>query len=273
MSTAPIRYLPPAADGVLAPSQSNRRIGVVMIHGFTSIPDSLMPWATGLAAAGAAVALPLLTGHGTRWQDMNRVPASQWRRDVRDAVDSLEDLCGPLDEIVVAGLSMGGTLALDAAAHRDVSHVLLVNPALRLKTFDTLGGAVAPLVHRVFPSIAPIADDIARSGISEGAYPRTPVAAVPELAALIRTVRSGLGAITAPVTVFRSNQDHVIPESSMRVLRTGLTRTAGYTEHRLLDSFHVATLDYEANIIIEESLRALGAALPVNLRSSGGGPR
>lgn len=265
MAQAPIQYLPPAADGVLAPSRSNRRIGVVMVHGFTSIPASLMPWATGLAEAGAAVSLPLLSGHGTRWQDMTRVSAGQWREDIRHAVDSMEYLGKPVDEIVVAGLSMGGALALDAAAHRDVSHVLLVNPALRLKPLDAWGGALAPLLHQVIPSVAPIADDIARPGVSEGAYPRTPVAAVAELAALIRTVGAELESVTAPITVFRSDQDHVIPESSMRVLREGTSHAARYTEHRLADSFHVATLDYDADFIIEESVRAVAAprtALP-----------
>lgn len=258
MATASTRYLSPAADGVLAPARSQRRIGVVMIHGFTSAPTSLMPWATGLAEAGAAVSLPLLTGHGTRWQDMVGVPASLWRRDVRRALDALHYDGEPVDEIVVAGLSMGGTLALDAAAHREVSHVLLVNPALRLKTLDAAGGLLAPLLHRFVPSVTPIADDIALSGVTEGAYPRTPVAAVAELAALVRTVRSGLGRVTAPVTVFRSDQDHVIPESSMRILRGGLIRSATLVEHRLHDSFHVATLDHDGPFILEESVRALG---------------
>lgn len=261
MAKASIHYMPPAADGVLAPSRTNRKIGVVMIHGFTSVPESIRHWATGLAEAGVAVSLPLLSGHGTRWQDMNRVSAGHWRDDVRQAVDSLHYQGEPVDEIVVAGLSMGATLALDAAAHREVSHVLLVNPALRLKTLDAWGGALAPLLHRVIPSVKPVADDIARPGVTEGAYPRTPVAAVAELAALIRTVVPQLTSVTAPITVFRADQDHVIPESSMQVLRAGATNTAQYTEHRLSDSFHVATLDYDAEYIIEESVRALAAPL------------
>lgn len=246
-------------NGPLAPRHSGRHVGVLMLHGFTSSPTPLRPWAAALANAGAQVVLPTLAGHGTRWQDLVEVSAGQWRDDVRRAIDEL--LTGvygePVDELVLAGLSMGGTLALDAAAHRPATHVLLVNPALRLKPLDALGGLLAPVLKHVVPTVAPIADDIAREGVSEHAYPRTPIAPVAELAALERAVRAELRRITARVTVFRSATDRVVPESSMRALRRGLSNTAQLNVHRLPRSYHVATLDHDDEFINFHSISAL----------------
>ena len=53
-------------------------IGVVLSHGFTGTPASMLPWAEHLAAAGYTVRLPLLPGHGTRWQDTNRSRWTEW---------------------------------------------------------------------------------------------------------------------------------------------------------------------------------------------------
>ena len=41
------------------------RVGVALAHGFTGSPHAVRTWAMELAAAGFAVRMPLLPGHGT----------------------------------------------------------------------------------------------------------------------------------------------------------------------------------------------------------------
>jgi len=53
-------------------------IGVLLCHGFTGTPQSLRPWGDHLAAEGFTVRCPLLPGHGTRWQDLNRTGWHDW---------------------------------------------------------------------------------------------------------------------------------------------------------------------------------------------------
>src|SRR6516225_3515129 len=48
-------------------------VGVVLSHGFTATTRSMRPWAESLAAAGYTVRLPRLPGHGTTWQEGNRL--------------------------------------------------------------------------------------------------------------------------------------------------------------------------------------------------------
>ena len=67
----------PTAEPFSAPARPDltdgRKIGVLVSHGFTGSPASMRPWAESLAERGYAVELPLLPGHGTRWQELNKV--------------------------------------------------------------------------------------------------------------------------------------------------------------------------------------------------------
>src|SRR3954469_1189743 len=102
-----------------------RAIGVLLVHGYTGSPASMKPWARALADQGYAVEVPLLPGHGTRWQDLNQVAWADWYAEAEAAFDRLRATC---DAVVVAGLSMGGCLVLRLAETRgaEVSGVLLV---------------------------------------------------------------------------------------------------------------------------------------------------
>src|SRR5690242_1719694 len=95
---------PFAADGV--------PVGAVLCHGLTGMPGSMRPWAEALAAAGMTVRLPRLPGHGTRWQDANKVSWQDWIDEVERALDDVRSRC---EQAFVIGLSMGGTLALRVA--------------------------------------------------------------------------------------------------------------------------------------------------------------
>ena len=104
-------------------------VGVLLIHGFTGMPGSLRPWADHLADEGYTVRLPLLPGHGTRWQDANRTTFDDWLGAVTGA---LQDLTAPCRAVVVGGLSMGGTLTLRLAElYPDaIAGIMLVNPSV-----------------------------------------------------------------------------------------------------------------------------------------------
>jgi carboxylesterase len=251
-----------ADDGPLAAADGSGSAGIALFHGFTSGPVSVTGWARALAAAGAHVEVPLLPGHGTRWQDLEHVTAEDWRAAARDTVDRL---FSAHDRVFVGGLSMGGALALDAAARRPVSGVVVVNPALR---FASRAAPLAGLLKHVIRSVAPIANDAVRPGVDEQAYPRTPVAAVHQVGALQSAVRAGLPRIQAPVLAFRSTTDNVVPRSSLDVL--GRRLPAGLlTVRPLYNSFHVATLDWDAEVIEQESVRFIAGLAHGRVRVHG----
>ncbi len=224
-------------------------IGALLCHGFTGSPQSLRPWAEYLAAAGLTVSLPRLPGHGTVWREMARTGWEDWFGEADRAFDELRGRC---DEVFVMGLSLGGCLALRIAELRgaDVAGLVLVNPSLAA---DTRLFALAPVLKYLVPSLKGIASDIKKEGARELAYDRTPVRAAATLPQLWRVTQAGLDAVTQPVLVYRSATDHVVGPASLRVLLASLP-PGRVTVRSCDDSYHVATLDNDAQAIFTGSL-------------------
>src|SRR3712207_3654675 len=204
---------------------------------------SMRPWGDHLAAAGFAVRCPLLPGHGTRWQDCNLVTEDDWTTAAGDAFD---ELARDVDRVVVAGLSMGGTLAIRLAELRpaDVAGLVLVNPSLLTQRLDA---KLLPVLARVTSSWAPIASDIKKPGITELAYPKLPLRGMMQLRSLWAATRADLAKVTAPVLVFTSTEDHVVEPVNSTILLAGVS-SEDTTHIRLDDSYHVATRSEERRV-------------------------
>lgn len=240
----------PAIEGAQAYAHDgSTEIGVLLSHGFTGSPFSMRPWADQLVAQGYSVRVPLLPGHGTRWQDMNRTGWPDWYGTVSESFAELRERC---DQVFVFGLSMGGALCLRLAEeHGDaVAGVVLVNPSIMTlrKEIRFVG-----MLSKIVPSVPPISDDIALAGVSEYAYPRTPLRAMASLTKFWALVRRDLAKVDQPLLVLHSAVDHVVePENSHEILR-GVSSTDA-TEVVLENSFHVATLDHDAQLIFDSSV-------------------
>jgi carboxylesterase len=227
---------------------------VLLCHGFTGNPSSMRPWAGYLAAAGLTVSLPRLPGHGTTWQEMAGTRWEDWYAEVDRAY---EELRGQAGEIFAMGLSMGATLALRLAELRgdEVAGLVLVNPSL---TPDTVLARLAPFFGRVVPSVKGIKGDIKKDGAHELAYDRIPGPAGASLGALWKLTRQRLGDVSQPVLVYRSTADHVVGPASLRILREALP-AGQLTVRELGNSYHVATLDNDADEIFAGSLEFVRA--------------
>ncbi len=224
-------------------------VGVLLIHGFTGTPQSLRPWAEHLAAAGFAVSLPRLPGHGTHWRELNQTEWTDWYAHVDAAFAELRDRC---DQVFVAALSMGGALGLRLAEqHGDaVAGLVLVNPAIHL-TDPRL--AILPVLRHLVPSLAAIGNDVADPTAREIAYDRNPLHALHSQTRLWAEAVAHLDAVTQPLLVFRSDADHVVDGSSVALLKERV-RSGDVEFRRLTRSYHVATLDYEAEEIFAGSV-------------------
>ncbi len=227
-------------------------IGVVLCHGFTGSPQSLRPWAQALADAGHSVRLPLLPGHGTRWQDLNQTTWRQWYGQVDAAFGELRARC---TSVFAMGLSMGGGLALRLAEeHGDaVAGVVAVNPFINSQGQHPLMPAL-PLLRWAVPCFPGVVGDIKKPGVTELGYTKVPLHALASLFQLHAMIRADLHRVTQPVLLMYSAVDHVVPSApNAHAVRDGVG-SADVTEIVLEDSFHVATLDNDAERIEKESL-------------------
>jgi carboxylesterase len=222
-------------------------IGVLLQHGFSGCPASMRPFGEWLHARGVSVIAPRLPGHGTSWQDLE---TTAWRDWEGEAEAALLDLAGRCATVVPAGLSMGASLVLHLAAkHPDtVAGVVAINPDLRRPEL-----VLSPAVRFVKRTAKGVANDIKKPGQDELAYARIPLRAAGQLGAFYRTVEKELGSVRAPLLLFTSPQDHVVKKGASRFVfdHVGSPRKERVT---LPDSYHVATLDNDAETIFERTL-------------------
>jgi carboxylesterase len=223
---------------------------VLVLHGFTGSPRSMRPWAEHLAAHGFRVDLPRLPGHGTSWRELNLTGWQDWYAAAERALLDLAEATGR--PVGVTGLSMGGALALRLAQVHPalVRGLVLVNPVINIVDPRI---RVLRLIRLLTPSLGAIAGDVAKPGSDEGGYARTPLHALDSQRRLCSLVRRDLGLVSTPLLVFRSAQDHVADPSSVALIAD---RTTAADRHFVVleRSYHVATLDHEAELIFDGSV-------------------
>lgn len=230
--------------------------GALVLHGFTGNPQSMRGLALALADAGLTVELPLLPGHGTVVADMVPTRWEDWSGAAEAAYVELSARC---ESVVVAGLSMGGTLSVWLAErHPEIAALAVVNPLI-VPDADTL--AFINSMIEGGDELAPgVGSDIAMEGSVESAYAELPLRAATSLFAGAAEVEAGLGSVTCPVLLFSSPQDHVVPPvSSDRLVEA----VKGPIERITLErSFHVATLDYDKDEIEARTVKFVSDLLP-----------
>ncbi|MDQ1248131.1 MAG: Alpha/beta fold hydrolase [Actinomycetota bacterium] len=228
--------------------QDGGDVGVLLVHGFTGSPRSMKVWGQYLAEAGYTVSVPRLPGHGTSWQEMNKTRWEDW---YGEAERELRDLAGRCRVVYVMGLSMGGSLALRLAEkNRDIAGVVIVNAAVHTERPDR---HLLPYLRRVVPAFPGITNDIKKPGVDEGGYTKIPLQAAYSLQQGWKQVKDDLGLVTQPLLVMRSTEDHVVEASNTEWILEHVG-SDDVTFIELENSYHVATLDYDAELIFAESV-------------------
>lgn len=217
---------------------------LLFLHGFTGSPSSMRPLAESVADTGATLSVPRLPGHGGTWRQLRDTGWDDWST---AALAEFDRLAAEHPGVIVVGLSMGGALSLLVGAQRRPQGVIAVNPALYV---DSPLAPLTPVLWPFVPAVASIGGDIAKPGVQEDANDRTPVRAVASLHLGLARLRQQLWLIESPVTVCVSGRDGVVAPRSLRTLRAGLNEPPQVVALRR--SRHVATLDYDADVIARQ---------------------
>ena len=228
----------------------NGKVGVLLLHGFTGSPASMRPWAHYLNERGYSVRVPRIPGHATKWQDLNKVSWQEWPA---KAEKELEILLKECEKVFIFGLSMGGANTLHVAAKNAdrIKGIVLVNPMIHIPEFAiNFVGLIKHLVAQR-PSVG---DDIKKPGVTEWGYDALPTKGVAQLHRFLKRTRAMLSQVTVPVLLFHSVDDHVLKVSNTEIILDEIG-TSRKQRVELNNSYHVATLDYDAEIIFESSVK------------------
>jgi len=257
----PHRGTPPVPRASEPFSAAGGPHGALVLHGFTGNPSSMRGVAEALAAAGFAVELPRLPGHGTSLEDMLTTDFTDW---AAAAEEAYLDLAGRTASLVVVGLSMGGTLAAWVTARNPGTAGLVAINGMFEPPAPSFLDLLRTSLDQGCDRLPAIGSDIALPGVSEGAYDAAPIQPLISLMEGVTELHGRLGEIRCPVLILTSPQDHVVPPNSSDVLAGAV---AGPVERVVLErSYHVATLDFDRDLVEK---RTVEFALRVSASSPG----
>ena len=148
-ASTPSLVLPLQGGGYTGINKPFRR-GVLLTHGLTGSPYFMRHLADFFRESGFRVMTVLLPGHGTQPGDLLEVTWQEWARTVAYGADML---AAEVDEVYLAGYSIGATLSVrQSLLDSRVRGLFLFSPALRI----TRRAALANL-HKLYSWLIPSA--------------------------------------------------------------------------------------------------------------------
>jgi len=130
-----------------------------------------------------------------------------------------------------------------------VDGLVLVNPMIHIPGIQI---KFVHIISRIQKSRASVGDDIKKPGVTEWGYDALPLKGVAQLYKYLKLSRSLLPTVKAPTLVFHSVDDHVLPVSNTEIIMSELG-SSDKQRIELTNSYHVATLDYDAETIFENA--------------------
>ncbi len=230
--------------------------GVLLLHGFTGTPFEMRHLGRRLHERGMSVECPLLPGHGGSASELSRTTYHDWYGGAERAFFELSRRC---DRVAVAGLSMGGLLALHLCRYwrGEIAAVAALSTPLWLPPTAARAARLAerlPLVPAAIPGVPKLAGSDCRDKAMRRANPSTPsfpVAGILELLKLMRVVRGELPQIDTPALIVHARKDHTAPFACSEPLARELGSSV--VKHRPLErSYHLVTIDVERDRVAAE---------------------
>lgn len=256
-------------DGLSFLGRGTNGRGVLLVHGVTGSPVEMKYIAKHLHKSGYTVYAPLLAGHGI---DMQALRRSRWEDWYDSIAQNCEWLKGEVDQVVMAGVCVGGLLGLRLAHH---------DPAIRAATIYSplleYDGWNAPRHYRYGYISVPIAvrlglsrfialkerppfgikSDRIRRILAEtpdgirGTLPAFPVDTLHQNLRLFAEMEKLLPAIKTPTLLVHATEDDLgSPNNALHIQNT----MAGPCEIAwLYNSYHMVHVDQEHRIAAERT--------------------
>jgi len=202
----------------------------LLLHGLGGTPREMTALGVRLHAEGFTVSIPRLPGHGTNGEDFMR---RGWRDWLAAATEAYDELRARSDRIFLAGLSMGGDLAVVLASRLPFQRIALIAPALRVKNpLLAIAPVLRPFIKRVRTPLAETYEDEDDRYMAEEYWSWRYTGPLAELLALQRMAVRALPRIRVDTLTVIGTADRAVPLS---VLRLVASRVGARTERLVLE--------------------------------------
>lgn len=223
--------------------------GCLLIHGFTGSPSHMRPLGEALAEEGITSFGVRLPGHGTHVSDLHSCSYQDWILAAYDGLLFLKKRC---QAIYVAGLSMGGVISLFLAmSHPKELHGVI--PICAPLIFNDPRRYYLPILKYFRKTIKKTGRGIKDPSAVECAYDSLSIPGAIELFKLCKRVKKGLSSIEIPALIIAAREDATVSMESTQHLVEHIGSKK--KEFLLLEnSYHVATLDYDAPLLNKKTI-------------------
>ncbi len=235
--------------------------GCLLLHGFSSMPEEMRPMGNYLASRGFTVLGARLAGHATRPEDLEQTRWTDWLGDVEDGLAVLSKTC---EKRVLIGQSLGGMIALTAAARMQVSGVVALSTPYSVPHGERLADWLARLLRlKIYKPASRFPPDhplYSRRELNYPAYPWYPSRALTEMDALGSAMVAALPKVSAPVLLIHSRDDEDIPIANMEAIYNHLG--SQHKEMLPMDGMeHSLVMDPRKEVVFEATARFIKSNL------------
>ena len=243
--------------------EGSRKKGILLIHGLTGSPAEMKFVGKALNRAGFTVHAPTLAGH---CEDVNALLATRYEDWVESVRAAIREFATKVDEVYMAGICVGGALALYAASLEGdiVKGVAIYSPLLKYDGWNSpwyyklqpVGIPFVvhtPFLRNISYAEAPpygIKSDRVRNAVMSsggdsipGTLPAFPARSLYQNNRLNRALKKALPAIKIPTLLVHAREDDVgHPRNAEKIKRLH----GGVCEIAWLDnSYHLIHVDQE----------------------------
>ncbi|MFQ3871069.1 carboxylesterase [Staphylococcus sp. Mo2-7] len=217
---------------------------VLLLHGFTGNSSDVRQLGRFLQKKGYTSYAPHYEGHVAPPEEILKSSPFVWFKEALDGYDFLVEK--GYDEIVVAGLSLGGRYALKLSLNRDVKGIITMCSPMYIKTEGSMFDGVLEYA-RNFKKY----QGKDETTINKEMDVFQPTETLKELQGQIQDVRDHVDEVMDPLLVVQAEQDQMINTDSANII---------YNESEsdekdikwYANSGHVITIDKEKELVFED---------------------
>ncbi len=235
--------------------KKKQKIGVLLIHGFTSFRASLEILIPELDKKNIPWHYPILAGHNTKPEDLEDKTWEHWQKDVENGLNYLLPVC---KQIIIIGLSMGALLSLELATKYPdkIKGLILLSPALKFR--NPLTKYTTQITQRMkkIPGINLLRFSTIKLSETQPGYSWFPAKSFHQYWLRTQHFDSVLEKIIQPTTIFHSKKDRLADPAGAEYIYNKIKSK----EKKIIwleKSGHEILLDVESEEIVNKIIKII----------------